>query len=222
LPNGIEKSDLFIQLIFFSSQTITTVGYGHVHPISKAAGIAASTESFIGLLLFAIITGVLFGRFSRPKSHLLYSNNLLISPYKNITAIMFRVANTKQYELLENEAKVILTMSNPLTNKRDFFILHLEIDRISFLPLSWTIVHPIDENSPVFGLSIEELNKRDSEIIILLKGTSDTISQTIYSRHSYKAKDILTGRKFKPLLQKVNRNGTVLINVTDIHLNEPA
>ena len=151
LPENISSFDLFLQLTFFSSQTITTVGYGHVHPLSNAASIVASTESFLGLLLFAIVTGVLFGRFSRPKSHLLYSHHILISPYKSISALMFRVANTKQYELLENEAKVILTMSNPTTNKREFYVLPLEIERISFLALSWTIVHPIDENSPLYG-----------------------------------------------------------------------
>lgn len=135
---------------------------------------------------------------------------------------MFRVANTKQYELLENEAKVILTMSNPTTNKREFYVLPLEIERISFLALSWTIVHPIDENSPLYGLSVNDLDKRDAEFISLLKGTSDTISQTIYSRHSYKPKDVLTGRKFKPVTQSANKNGRVSVTVSDIHLHEPA
>lgn len=222
LPTPLTNFNLFLQLTFFSSQTITTVGYGHVYPQSNIASMVASTESFIGLLLFAIVTGVLFGRFSRPKSHLLYSRNILITPFKNMNALMFRVANAKQYELLENEAKVILTISNPETNKREFFFLNLEIERISFLALSWTIVHPIDENSPFFGLSTADLQSRDAEIIILLKGTSDTISQTIYSRHSYKPNDLLTGRKFKVIPQVAGRYGQVSIKVDDIHLHEPA
>jgi inward rectifier potassium channel len=151
------ESQKFISLFFFSAQTITTLGYGHLHPTSNSASVAAAVESLLGLLSFAIATGIIFGRFSRPKSHVMYSNAILIAPYDEIKGLMFRVTNKKQYELIEADAVVNLTITNPETNKRDFHNLELEINHISFLPLSWTIVHPIDEKSPLFGLSKKDL-----------------------------------------------------------------
>ncbi|MBL7931385.1 MAG: hypothetical protein JNL60_05770 [Bacteroidia bacterium] len=210
-------SQKFINLFFFSAQTITTLGYGHIYPIGNTASTAASIESLMGLLSFAIATGIIFGRFSRPRADLLYSRNILISPYKDITGLMFRITNKKQYELIESEANVTMTMNNPTTNRREFFNLNLEISRINFLALSWTIVHPIAETSPIYGLSIKELEERDVEIIILIKAINDTFSQTVYSRHSYKIQDFVENVKFKPLNPEAGKNGKLKISVTDIH-----
>lgn len=216
--DSVTESDKYFDLIYFSAQTITTVGYGHVYPIGHLVSTVASIQSLIGLMIFAIITGVLFGRFSRPKNALLYSNNVLIAPYKDITGLMFRVANMKQYELIENEAKVVMTIQNLVTNKREFYNLNLEIDKISFLALSWTIVHPIDEKSPLYGIGVEELKARDAEIIILIKGINDTFSQSVYSRNSYKASEFKENAKFVPIKQDLGKNGRVILSVNDIHL----
>lgn len=207
----------FLSLFFFSAQTITTLGYGHIYPISNAAGIAAAFESLLGLLSFAIATGILFGRFSRPKADVLYSKNILISPYQEIKGLMFRISNKKQYELIESEANVTMTMNNPLTNKREFYNLNLEISKINYLALSWTIVHPIDENSPLNGLNLSDLEKADVEIMILIKAINDTFSQTVHSRYSYKAQDIIENAKFKPLNQEATTKGKLKIAVNDIH-----
>jgi len=215
--NEINK---YLDLIYFSAQTITTVGYGHVYPVGHMVNIITAVESLTGLMIFAIITGVVFGRFSRPKSSLVYSKHVLLAPYKEITALMFRVANSKQYELIENEAKVVMTMNNLQTNKREFFNLTLELERISFLALSWTLVHQIDDKSPLFDVSIGELEARDAEIIILIKGINDTFSQTVYSRNSYKSSQFLDKRKFVPVKQEVNEHGQVIISVNDIHIFE--
>jgi inward rectifier potassium channel len=207
----------FMSLFFFSAQTITTLGYGHIYPIGNAASTAAAVESLLGLLSFAIATGIIFGRFSRPRADILYSKNILIAPYKGITGLMFRITNKKQYELIESEALVNMTLNNPVTNKREFFNLTLEISRVNFLALSWTIVHPIDENSPIYGLSHKDLAERDAEVIILIKAINDTFSQTVHSRYSYKPHDMVVNAKFKPLVPEANKNGKVRISVTDIH-----
>lgn len=207
----------FMNLFFFSAQTITTLGYGHIYPIGNAASIAAAVESLLGLLSFALATGVLYGRFSRPQAHMLYSKNILIAPYKNIKGIMFRIANRKQYELIESEASVTITLNNPETKKREFINLKLELSRVNFLSLSWTIVHPLDEDSALFGLTKKDLEERDAEFIILIKAINDTYSQTVYSRNSYKAEDIVEGAKFKPLVPEVNKRGQLRLTVTDIH-----
>ena len=210
-------SEGFLDLFFFSAQTLTTVGYGHIYPHSTNVSTVAAIESMFGLLGFAMATGVLYGRFSRPKAALLYSDKVLISPYEDNTGLMFRVANTKQNELIEVEANVVFSYSNPETNKREFEPLNLELNKINFLTLSWTIVHPIDEKSPVFNMDKEELIKRDAELIILIKAINDTYSQTVYSRMSYKAHEFEDKAKFVPVKQEVNDSGKISINLTDIH-----
>ncbi len=211
----------YMGLFFFSAQTITTLGYGHIYPIGNMASIAAAAESLLGLLSFAVATGVLYGRFSRPNAHILYSNNIIIAPYKGMQALMFRIANKKQYELIESEASVTLAITNPETNRRDFINLKLEISRINFMTLSWTIVHAIDENSPLYGLSLADMEERDVEIIVLMKAINDTYSQTVYSRCSYKTEDVVDNVKFKPLPQYVNKRGKLKISVADIHEYDP-
>lgn len=212
------NSQKFIGLFFFSAQTITTLGYGHIYPIGNAASVAAAFESLLGLLSFALATGVLYGRFSRPKAHVLYSKNILISPYKDSTGLMFRITNKKQYELIESEASLTMTITNLETNKREFISLKLEIARVNFLALSWTIVHHINETSPLYGLNKETLEKMDVEFIILIKAINDTYSQSVSSRNSYKAQDLVENAKFKPLNPEATKSGTLKISVTDIHL----
>lgn len=215
--NGNSEFQKFLGLFFFSAQTITTLGYGHIYPIGNGASIAAAGESLLGLLSFAMATGVLYGRFSKPNAHVLYSENMLISPYKDMKALMFRVVNKKQYELIECEVGVTLAITNPETQKRDFINLKLELNHVNFMPLSWTIVHAIDENSPVAGLSLKDMEERDAEVIVLFKAINDTYSQTVYTRNSYKAEDMIDKARFKPLKQEVNRAGKLKVLVTDIH-----
>jgi inward rectifier potassium channel len=189
----------FIELFFFSAQTLTTVGYGYIYPHSTLVSSIAALESMLGLLGFALATGILYGRFSRPKTHIRYSRNCVIAPYEGITGFMFRVANSTQNELIEVEAKVILSFNDLKTNQRDFVTLPLEIDKISFFPLSWTIVHPIDEKSPIYNYTAADLIKADAEFLILLKATNDTYSDVVYSRSSYRGDEVIENAKFIPL-----------------------
>ncbi len=212
--NGMEG---YFSLFFFSAQTLTTLGYGHMYPISHAASTVAAFESLLGLLSFALATGILFGRFSRPKDSLLYSKNILIAPYEEGRGLMFRITNKMQYELIECEAVVSISYNDPETKKREFDQLKLEVTRISFLALSWTIVHPIDEASPLYGLTAKDLLARDTEFLILIKGINDTFSQNVYSRHSYKGEDLVENAKFKRLQQEANQKGKIIISVNDIH-----
>lgn len=218
---GSSEFQRFLGLFFFSAQTITTLGYGHIYPIGNGASIAAAVESLLGLLSFAMATGVLYGRFSKPNAHILYSNNLLIAPYRSGSALMFRIVNKKQYELIELEVAATLAFNNPETQKRDFVSLKLELNRVNFMPLSWTLVHAIGDESPVQGLTIEDFDSRDAEIIILIRAINDTYSQTVYSRASYKASDMVDKARFKPLKQEIDRDGRLKISVTEIHDYEP-
>lgn len=210
-------SEKFYQLFFFSAQTLTTVGYGHIYPNSLFPSTISSIESMLGLMGFAFVTGVLYGRFSKPRVDLQYSNEAIIAPYKEITGLMFRVANKKQNELIETECQVILAINNIETQRRDFHFLELERSKINLLPLTWTVVHPIEDKSPLYGISDSDLKIRDAEFIILIKSITDTYFQTVYSRMSYKYSELVWNAKFIPMKQMPNKDGSISINLNDIH-----
>ena len=207
----------FMQLFYFSAQTLTTVGYGHIFPKGNIAGAIATVEAALGLMGFALATGILYARFSRPRSFLLYSRNVLISPYKTLKGLMFRITNPKQNELIEAEAQVILSMIDLETGKRMFIPLDLELRKISFLALTWTIVHPINHESPLLDFSLEDFEKKDVEILVFIKSINDTYEQMVHSRHSYTFKELVLDAKFVPVPTRINRQGKMVINVDEIH-----
>jgi inward rectifier potassium channel len=211
----------FMEAFFFSAQTITTLGYGRVAPIGFVTNIVAAIESMLGLLLFALVTGLLYGRFSKPKAKLKYSRYAVIAPYQNVNAFMFRLVNPLRNQLLEIEATVTLSMKRADdSGKRDFFLLELERSNVIFFPFMWTIVHPITENSPLFGLNEAAFLAKDVEIIILMKAFDESFSQTVYSRNSYKASDVRWGEKFVYTLKQ--EDGMVLVDVGSVHQTESA
>lgn len=188
----------FMDCFYFSTQTFTTVGYGAIAPSGAATSAVASFEAFTGLIFFAIATGLLFARFSKPRAILRYSANAVIAPYEDGEALMFRFANARNNVLMEIHARTIVVMRSATDDAlhRRYFGLKLEIDSITFLPLSWTLVHKIDDSSPMKGLTLSEMKDLDFEILILITAFDDTFHQTIHSRHSYVADEMVWGAKF--------------------------
>lgn len=212
------KSDFLIGL-FFSFQTFTTVGYGALAPLSPAANWVASFEALLGFMSFSIATGLIYGRFSRPHARIMYSKNILLSPYQDGQSLMFRIVNMRPNVLMDMEAKVLLTTTVKDDNgfRRSYHNINLALNRIDFFPLNWTIVHPIDASSPFHGKSVSEIVKLNPEILILIKGFDDTFSQTVHSRYSYTLQDIVFNAKFLPAFH-TKSDGTTTIDVADIHL----
>jgi inward rectifier potassium channel len=161
-------------------------------------------------LVFAIATGLLYGRFSRPQAKLLYSDHAIIAPYREGTGLMFRIANMRHNQLIEVEVTITLSYIEKGAKNRSFDRLKLERDKVNLFPTNWTIVHPIDQESPFFNLSEQEFRDMRSELIILLKAFDDTFSQTIYSRTSYHTDEIIYGRKFLPMVSLDENNRSVL------------
>ncbi|MDX1629814.1 MAG: potassium transporter, partial [Fulvivirga sp.] len=155
-------------------------------------------------MCFAIVTGILYGRFSKPSALLVYSEKAIISPYKEgLNSLQFRIANKRMSNLMELQATVILMQvkrdkTGKSVLKRSFLKLDLERDSILFFPLNWTIAHPIDKNSPLYGKTRKELMESDAEILIMIRGFDDTFSNVVHSRHSYKYDEIIWGAKFQP------------------------
>lgn len=218
--NGVNETDFlkrYLHCFFFSIQTFTTVGYGNMSPQSITANILSSLVAFIGLMVLAVITGMFFARLSKPIAHILFSSNVVISPYKEGKALMFRMVNSRNTVIADLKITVILTwlrVQNSI-EKREYIRLDLERDEVTLFPLNWTIVHPIEESSPLFGLTPKDLEDRNAEIIIDVKGHNETFNQMVKSRKSYKLNHALCDRKFSSMYY-TNENGMVILELDKI------
>lgn len=205
----------FMEAFFFSAQTITTLGYGQVAPIGLATNIVAATESLLGLLSFALATGLMYGRFSKPVSRIIYSDKAVVAPYKDITGFMFRMYNAQINQLLEVEVDISLSVQKENSELRDFFSLELERSKVVFFPSMWTLVHPIDQGSPMYGMTPKELLEKDAEFIVTLKAFDESSLNVVYSRTSYKSPEIFWGEKFVYVAEK--QNDKMLVDVSRIN-----
>jgi inward rectifier potassium channel len=207
----------FIRAFFFSVHTLATIGYGNIVPANLAANVLVAVESLIGLLAFSVIAGIVFARFARPVARIKFSRNAVIAPYRDITAFMFRMVNTRSGELVDLRATVLLARrKDGAGSGREFLALKLERDRVSFFPLSWTVVHPIDDASPLWGQTAADLVADDAEFLVLLNGFDETFSQTVHTRSSYKAEEVVWGAKFQSMFNPLDEEGTVTVDIRKI------
>jgi inward rectifier potassium channel len=217
-------ADLFVRGFFFSVQTFATIGYGTIHPVGIVPNLLVTIESYYSLLANALITGVVFARFARPIAKIVFSKVAVVAPYRGMTGLMFRIVNGRNNQLIELEAKVMIARfvnENGRTVRR-FDILELERRKVTFFPLAWTVVHPIDGDSPLFGLTQQDLVATDAEILILLTGIDETFSQTVHARSSYKPEAIKFGRKFANLYNEVEDGKPISIDIRRLSETEPA
>lgn len=215
--NGVTYRDHFFDAFFFSAQTISTVGYGHISPDGFLTSIVAAFESMLGLLAFALATGLLYGRFSRPNAKIIYSENMVIAPYKGIKGLMFRMANQRNNQLIEIEVAMVMSYNETVDDKkvRRFYPLDLERSKIGLLTMSWTIVHPIDENSPFYDKTSQDLAEAEVEILIMIKAFDDTFSQTVHTRTSYRDEDIIYDARFANIFSN-EANGQTALDLSRI------
>ena len=212
----------FLRCFFFSVDTFATIGYGNLSPAGVGAHILVSFEALVGLMTFAIATGLVFAKFARPTANIVYSKHAIIAPYRGITAFEFRIINGSHNQLIDVEARVTLTRfeDNQGTAQRKFYPLSLERDRVSFFPAAWTVVHPIDNASPLSGITHEQMIASRSEFLVLLTATDETFSQVVQSRSSYVAEEVVWGVKFANLFQDGDR--ILTIDMDRFHAVEPA
>jgi len=210
----------FGRAFFLSVETIGTIGYGNIYPVGVVPNLLVTLESLSGLLTLALGTGLLFARFSRPTAAVVFSDRAVITSYRGKTGFMFRLTNVRANQLVELEAKVLFSRIEG--SARQYDQLDLERTRVVFFPLSWTIVHPIDENSPMWGMSADELAARDAEFLVHLSGIDETFSQLVHARTSYKPSEIVFGHRFVNIYNPVRDDGTVSIDVRRLGETEPA
>ncbi len=199
--NGIsDHQNSFFSAFFFSTQTFTTVGYGSVSPGKIGAEIIAMVEALVGLLAFALVTGQLYGRFSRPNARLAFSKNVIITPFEEGKALMFKMVNRRNNILLNTKVKLFLSLDKTEGEdhfNKDYFQINLETDSITFFPLTWTLVHKINEDSPLFELTLDEIINKRAELFVLIETFDETFSQEIVQKHSYGQGDWLENVKFE-------------------------
>ena len=211
------------EVFYFSTQTFTTVGYGHISPVGDAVNIIAAVESLTGFLSLAIATGLIYGRFSKPRSYLTFSDHALISPYKEGKALMFRFAAFKdKHSLTDLEIRVntgLLVLDGNKTFYK-YFSLEFERTRVESMPMSWTVVHPIDENSPFYSFTEEDMKNSDVELYVMLRGFDDVFSNYVQQRTSYTFNEILFNRKFIPMYRESEDGKTTILELHKLNIHK--
>ncbi|HLI78536.1 MAG TPA: ion channel [Candidatus Binataceae bacterium] len=218
LVHGIENArpGSFSDAFFFSVQTMATIGYGQLVPTSFAANVLVSIEAFIGLLALAIMTGLIFAKFSRPSARVRFSKVAIVSNRDGIPSLQFRMANMRANRIVDVSARVVFARQEKTLEgeeMRRFYDLKLQRDRNSLFIYSWTAIHPITEDSPMNGLSIEAMEAASAEIIVSVIGLDETFAQTIHARYSYRPREILWGGRFVDILER-RPDGALSIDYT--------
>jgi inward rectifier potassium channel len=225
-PDALQSStgqfanEPFYRAFFFSVDTFATIGYGNIYPVGVSANTLVTIEALLNIVSIALATGVMFARFSRPSARIIYSRTAVVAPYRGRTGLEFRIANARSSQLIDVQVQVILTKIEPTANGltvRKFY----ELPLVVFFPLSWTVVHPIDPGSPMWGLTQKDLLAADAELLVLLIATDETISQTVHSRSSYEANEIVWGAKFANMFMRNESEGIIGMNLDRIHDIEP-
>ncbi|GAA4302810.1 ion channel [Aestuariibaculum suncheonense] len=213
----------FFNAFFFSTQTFTTVGYGALAPQGLLSGMVASIESFLGLMLFAFVTGLIYGRFSKPRSAVRFSDHLILRDFKDHRAIMFRLVNDRKSVMIQPKISVTLMLSQPNNSgvyENNFYLLNLERDAIDYLPTTWTVVHELDEESPLFHYSNEEIKNLHGELIIMISYYDESFNQEVHKIHSYDLKNTQVDFKFVKA-QNFNSEGTLILDYDLFDVIEP-
>lgn len=222
--DGIQGIDTkisdFWNAFFFSVQTFTTIGYGALHPVSFDVHILVVVQSFISIISIAFVTGLLYGRFSKPSSKILFSDMILFTNHNEKKAIMFKLVNARKSVLLNAKVKVIMMMDHQSKSSSNAIkanhSLKLELDTITFFPLTWTIVHSIDENSPLLGMDFNQIIERNAEVIVLVEAFDETHSQSIFKVKSYAGEQWVNNRKFARSFNS-DGNGKIVLDINSIN-----
>jgi inward rectifier potassium channel len=220
---GTTELEKIQDIYFFSTETFTTVGYGRVNPVGTGVNMVAAIEAMSGLLSFAVATGLIYGRFAKPKSYIAFSDQALIAPYKDKTALMFRIVSYKDNHNLTNaEIKVnaALQINENGNSTYKFYELDLERAKVDTLMMNWTVVHPIDEKSPLLGLNEEDFRNADLEIYVMVKGYDDVYSTTVIRRTSYVFDEIVFNAKFVTMYHESEDGKTTIVELDKLSAYE--
>jgi inward rectifier potassium channel len=218
IDRGVENARLgsFGDAFFFSVQTMATIGYGKMSPDTFVANLMVSFEALIGLVGLAMVTGLVFAKFSRPTARVRFSRVAIVSNRDGIPSLQFRMANMRANRIVDVSARVVFARQERTLEgeeMRRFYDLKLQRDRNSIFVYSWTAIHPITEDSPINGVTVEAMEAASAEIIVSVTGLDETFAQTVHARYSYRARDLLWGKRFVDVLER-GPDGVLSIDYT--------
>jgi inward rectifier potassium channel len=206
------KPGSFTDAFFFSVQTMATIGYGVMAPATLYANVLVTLEALMGMASFAVAAGLIFARFSRPTARVLFSRVAVVTPFNGVPTLMFRCANERRNQIFEAQVHVDFarqeTSAEGLELRRSYE-LKLQRDRNPQFSLSWTVIHAIDPQSPLYGIDPDLLGQ-EASIVVTLTGIDETLSQTVFARTAYRADEILWGRKFVDILSETEAGDTLV------------
>ncbi|MEQ1604077.1 MAG: ion channel [Pyrinomonadaceae bacterium] len=216
--------NLFVRGFFFSVQTFATIGYGTIHPSGIVSNLIVTIESYYSLLANALITGLVFARFARPTAKIRFSEIAIVAPYRGITGLMVRLVNGRNNQLIDVKANLLYARFVEENGRmvRRFDALKLERDNVAFLPLAWTIVHPITKDSPLYGITREEVERTDAELLVLINATDETFAAIVHTRSSYKPHEVRVGYKFANIYNDIEDGQPISIDIRKLSLAIPA
>ena len=209
----------FVDAFFFSAQTMATIGYGVLHPVSAGANTVVIVESIVGIIVTALCTGLVFGKFSRSTARIRFSNQAVITPMDGKPTLMFRVGNERGNTIIEATIRVVLSRTERSLEGSTFYRMYdlqLVRDRSPAMTRSWTVMHTIDEKSPMFGVTPEQLANWDAELIVSLTGTDDISIQVVHARHIYDHVAVKCGFHFVDILAELD-GGAFVVDLRHFH-----
>jgi inward rectifier potassium channel len=221
--SSVPTTNVFLRGFFFSVQTFATIGYGTIHPVGFMPNLLVAIESYYSMILTALLTGIVFARFAKPSAKVIFSDVAVVAPYREMTAFMLRLVNSRNNQMIEVEAKIMFSRLIEENGRRvrRFEMLELEREKVSFLPLAWTVVHPINDSSPMYGLSPRDLADSDAEFAVLLSAMDETYSQSVFTRTSYKPNEIRFDVKFADIYNPTESGEKISIDVRKLSKTEP-
>jgi len=211
--------DSYWDAFIFSFQTSSTIGYGHFVPKTNYAHFIVMLDTISGILFVAIATGIAFGKFSRPTARVLFSKNLIINNMNGKRTLMFRMGNARSNQIVDAHINAVMTKPEVTLegqSMRKIYDLKLVRDNSPLFSLSWTVMHTIDETSPLFKMSDDEVLKGSTIFIVSLSGVDDVFSQLVYDRHVDFGTDIKEGKSFEDVM-RINEMGETYIDYTRFH-----
>ena len=226
LDGGVENArpGSFADVFFFSVQTMATIGYGKLAPATLIANLLMSVEALSGLVSLALVTGLIFAKFSRPTARVRFTRNVVVSMRDGVPSVMFRMANVRANQIVEAQVHVVFARQERTVEGEDvrrFYDLELTRYRNALFALSWTVIHPIGESSPFYGADLDALAAAKVSLIVSMTGLDETFSQTVHARHEYNFEDIIWGARFADILGRMPA-GQLTISYDRFDGTEPA
>ncbi|WP_158815047.1 ion channel [Methylocapsa sp. S129] len=222
-PIANAKPGSFSDLFFFSVETTSTVGYGDMHPQSMYGHLVATVENFFGLVSLAVMTGLVFARFSRPRARLIFASNPVVAVHNGAPTLMVRLANARNNFISDASAKLWVTLGISSAEGRrsvSFQPLRLERSENPVFALSWTLFHVIDANSPLDGMSAGDIGKSEMNFVVTINGLDETSSQLVHARKRYAAADLRVGHEFVDII-RIDEEGMRHVDYAKIHDTRP-